>query len=96
MRSPPRVMLEAQKFGPQAGEAVDLITGWDFSTKFDQDRATQYLKTIHRPKLVIGSPTCKMFSQLQRLSPWSGEKERRWREDWNHLKFMAEVLSASS
>lgn len=31
MYSPPRVTEEARKFGLNAGEAMDLVTGWDFS-----------------------------------------------------------------
>ncbi len=36
--------LEAQKFGLQAGEVMDLTTRWDLGTKTDQDRAMRYLK----------------------------------------------------
>ena len=32
-----------------------------------------------------------MFSTMQRLTAWSEEKQRRWREDREHLKFMARV-----
>ncbi len=68
MYSSPRVALEAREFGLNTGEAMDLTTGWDFSAQQDQDKAMQYLRE-YKPKLVIGSPTCRMFSQLQRLSP---------------------------
>ena len=29
--SPPRVTVEAQKFGLKTGEAMDILTGWDFT-----------------------------------------------------------------
>ena len=90
MYSPPRVTEEARNFGLNAGEAMDLTTGWDFSQEEHKERALKYIRE-NQPKLIIGSPMCTMFSQLQRLSGWSEEKQRRWREDRRHLKFMAQV-----
>jgi hypothetical protein len=90
MYSPPRVTTEAKKFGLSVGEAMDLTTGWDFTKSEDRDRAVKYIDE-HKPKLIVGSPMCKMFSQLQRMTRWTSEKQRRWREDRDHLKFMAEV-----
>ena len=76
--------------GMRVGEAMDLTTGWDFSTEADKQRARDNIAK-YKPKLIIGSPMCTMFSQLQRLSTWTEEKQRRWREDRRHLKFMAEI-----
>ena len=90
MYSPPRVTAEAKKFGMQVGEAMDFATGWDFSRKEDREKAMEYINKF-QPKLVVGSPMCHMLSQLQRLSQWNAEKQRRWREDREHLKFMASI-----
>ena len=34
--SPPRVSVEAEKFGMQVGDAMDLTTGWDFNKAVDR------------------------------------------------------------
>ena len=88
--SPPRVTEEAKKYGLKAGEAMDLTTGWDFRREEDRRRARRYLEE-KRPKLLIGSPMCTMFSPLQRMTPWSKEKERRWTENRLHLQFVASL-----
>ena len=90
MYSPPRVTIEAKTFGLKAGEAMDLTTGWDFSTEEHKRKALRYIEE-HKPKLIIGSPMCTMFSPLQRMTRWTEEKQRRWREDRRHLQFMAQV-----
>ena len=41
--SPPRVTLEAKKFGLEPGEAWDLTNGWDFNRKDHQEKAESYL-----------------------------------------------------
>lgn len=90
MYSPPRVTAEARTFGLKVGEAMDLTTGWDFSLEEHKDMALKYIEE-NKPKLIIGSPMCTMFSPLQRLTGWTAEKQRRWREDRRHLQFMAQV-----
>ena len=40
--SPPRVTLEAKKFGLKQGEAFDLTNGWNFNIKLHQDAAWKY------------------------------------------------------
>ena len=37
--SPPRVSQEATKFGIQAGDAMDLTTGWDFNIPEHRNKA---------------------------------------------------------
>ena len=90
MYSPRGVTDEAKNFGLTAGEAMDLTTGWDFTKEENRSRAMKYIE-VNKPKLIIGSPMCTMFSQLQRMTGWSAEKQRRWTEDRRHLKFMAQV-----
>ena len=41
--SPPRVGLEAAKFGLKVGDAMDLTTGWDFNNEEDCKRAEDYM-----------------------------------------------------
>ena len=66
--SPPRVTEEAKKFGLKAGEAWDLTNGWDFTRKDHQEQAEAYLDK-EKPLVLIGSPPCTPFSQLQSLNP---------------------------
>ena len=65
--SPPRVTKMAEKMGLKAGEAMDLITGWDFTLQRHREAAMEYVKRV-KPKLVIGSPQCRMFSSMQHLN----------------------------
>ena len=69
---------------------MDLQTGWDFSRKSDQERAWKYL-VEEKPKLLIGSPMCTIFSVLQNLSRWTAEKQERWKAAVEHLKFACKL-----
>ena len=59
--SPPRVSLEAAKFGIEVGDAMDLTTGWDFTLEADRKRAEDYVDR-EKPLVLIGSPPCVAFS----------------------------------
>ena len=41
--SPPRVGVEAKKFGLKPGDSMDITTGWDFNKEEDRLRAESYL-----------------------------------------------------
>ena len=88
--SPPRVTIQAKRYGLRAGEAMDLSTGWDFRRREERRRAEQYLDE-NKPKLLIGSPMCTMFSPLQRLTPWTQRKEDLWTEHRRRLKFVVSL-----
>ena len=88
--SPPRVTEEAKKHGLRPGDAFDLTTGWDFRNQKDRDLVLKYIDD-YKPRLIIGSPMCTMFSALQRLSPWTHEKNRRWCEAREHIKFIVQI-----
>ena len=88
--SPPRVTEEAVKHGLRPGAAMDLTNGWDFRRADHRQKAREYQQK-YKPRVVIGSPMCTMFSALQNLSPWTLEKERRWTEAREHIKFMMEI-----
>ena len=65
---PPRVTVHAKKFGLKVGEAYDLSTGWDFRIPSHRAAAYKHVQG-EKPLVVIGSPPCTPFSQLQTLSP---------------------------
>ena len=46
--SPPRVSLEAKKFGLKPGEAWDLTTGWDFRINSHREAAERYVEEEKR------------------------------------------------
>ena len=69
--------MEANKYGLVPGEAMDLTTGWDFNLESHRERATKYVEE-EKPFVVIGSPPCTPFSQLQTLSPDSERKKQQW------------------
>ena len=71
--SPVRVTGQVEQFGLKAGMAMDLTTGWDFRRQQERDKARKYQQD-HKPKLLIGSPMCRMFSSLQSLFPWTQDK----------------------
>ena len=85
--SPPRVCLEAAKFGLIAGDAMDLTTGWDF-TRQDHRREAERRIDEQKPLVLIGSPPCTAFSQLQSLSPASDRKEITLQEGIEHMRFV--------
>ena len=76
--SPPRVTLEANKFGLKPGEAWDLTTRWDFNRKEHQEKAESYIDR-EKPLVLIGSPPCTPFSQLQSLNPITEKNRMIWR-----------------
>ena len=77
--SPPRVGKEAMKFGLEAGDAMDLTTGWGFTKEEDPVKGERYVDE-QRPLVLIGSPPCVAFSQLQSLIPDSQRKAKQLAE----------------
>jgi len=90
--SPPRVTRTAGRMGLVPGEAMDLITGWDFTLARHREAAWNYVET-HKPKLVIGSPECRMFSSLQHLNRkhWSEDREEQLVEAKRHIEFVVSM-----
>ena len=85
--SPPRVTEQASKYRLRAGEAMDLTTGWDFRRAGDRRKAERYIDE-HKPKLLVGSPMCTMFSALQRMTPWTERRQEKWTEHRRHIEFV--------
>ena len=80
--SPPRVDEVARKYGLKEGYSLDLTTvdpldgePWDFCKQEKRDRAERMVSD-KKAMLVIGSPMCAAFSQLQTLNV------RKMGEDW--------------
>ena len=88
--SPPRVTLEAKKLGLKPGEAWDLTTGWDFNRQDHREEAEKYLDE-DKPTVLIGSPPCTPFSQLQSLNPRTEKSERKLKEGIEHMKFVVKL-----
>ena len=53
--------------GLLVGQSMDLTTGLDLTLSRHRNAAREYLRRA-KPKLVIGSPMCTMFSSLQNLT----------------------------
>ncbi len=82
----------AKSYGLRPGEAMDLTNGWDFTLKRHQEAALTYVEEM-RPKLIIGSPECTMFSSLQTMNKkyWSRETKVRYMEAVEHIKFVVKL-----
>ena len=70
-------MRQGEKVGLTAGDSMDLITGWNFELKEHRDKAIEMIKK-QKPRLVIGSPPCAYFSNLQDLN----KHNQRFNEQW--------------
>ena len=46
---------------------MDLTNGWDFRLERHREAAMRYVREA-KPKLIIGSPECRLFSPLQNLT----------------------------
>ena len=92
--SPPRVTTHAAKMGLAPGEAMDLTTGWDFTLERHRQAALKYIQKV-KPKLLIGSPECTMFSALQicNRKNWGPEKQARWIEAREHIRFVVTLYA---
>ena len=68
-----RVTKLCEKFGLKPGRAMDLAAGWDLDREEDRKR-----KTIdeEKPFLLIGSPPCTFFSNMQELNKAKFKNEK--------------------
>ena len=93
--SPPRTTSLARKLGLRGGWALDVastcpITGRKWDCLKEEDRAWGK-RMLHRdkPKLLVVSPPCTLFSQLQNLSP-NGLPQVRCPEEYRKAILMVE------
>ena len=93
--SPPRIAATARRMGMRGGLSLDFTTPepcgyvWDFNKVKCRNRAMKSVKTI-KPYMLIGSPECIPFSQIQNLNmrtPEGKEKVMKERAQGVHLEF---------
>ena len=77
--SPPRVLDHAKQMGLQGCLSLDILTGWDFR-KQDRRQLSIALLAAWQVFMLILSPPCTAFSQLQRM--------------WNFKKMSAQRVEA--
>jgi hypothetical protein len=96
--SPPRVTDYARRMRVGDGVAMDLTTvdeqgrPWNFSLEDCRRRATELVEWLD-PDLLIGSPPCGPYSQLQALNENKMDPQKRAEtlaEAEQHLEFCAE------
>eukprot|EP00435_Cladocopium_sp_Y103_P049982 s1685_g15.t1 len=97
--SPPRVVEYGERKGLLSGVAFDLVTNdedgnpWDFRDSGQREKAAAKIEDM-RPALVVGSPMCGPYSNLQNLNRKTPEAEQILMEKQadgdQHLEFCAE------
>ena len=88
--SPPRVGTEAAKFGLEVWDAMDLTTGWGFNLAEHRRQAEEYVDK-EKPFVLIGSPPCVAFSQLQTFVKNNERKANKVAEGIRHMEFVAKL-----
>ena len=97
--SPPRVTAELGQRGIGSGVALDLTTvdefgrPWNFCDEDCRQRAEELIEFL-RPDLLIGSPPCGPFSQIQFLNQTKcdpAEMLRKVQEGREHLRFCCKL-----
>jgi hypothetical protein len=83
--SPERVNRLATKFGLTPGASLDLTNGWDFSLVADRNRAWKLVKSS-TPYVIIGSPPCTLFSNLQELNKHIHREYPEWLRKFEEAK----------
>ena len=68
-------------------QGLGLFLLGDFEKQADREAAEKHVRVM-KPRFLIGSPVCTMFSALQNLRRWTWGKERRWLKAVEHIEFM--------
>ena len=93
--SPPRVVVQAPRYGLSPGISLDLTVSdeygrpWDLSDHPTRERVIKLVEA-EKPMLIIGSPPCTMFSQLQSLVKHMTDEHiwnQRMEQAVEHLRF---------
>ena len=84
--NPSRTSLGAQQFSIASGVAMDLRTGWDFTLHRHRQAALEYVRRV-KLRLIIGSPECAQFSQLEHLDGrvWNARRAEVLKEAKKHV-----------
>ena len=65
--SQPKRMATANRFGLALGLVFDMSRScWNLNDQVDTERLWKYLQT-ERPMLVVGSPKCKVYMEMQSM-----------------------------
>ena len=72
-----------ERFGLIPGAALDLANGWDLSTAEHREMTWRRL-IMDKPRVLIGSPPCTLFTMLQNLNWARYGKDRDWRDTVRH------------
>ena len=87
--SPRRVLDFTAKVGLTGNVSADLLTGWNFSN--EADRVALVVRIAQdRPKVLLLSPPCTMFSSWTCMNwPYMEKqtREERWQQACVHLQF---------
>ena len=86
---PTRVNQVAAKFGLTPGPSLDLTNGYDFGKEEDRRKAWKLIPKT-RPFMIIGSPPCTMFSNLQNLNLHMHKDDPEWMNKFNEETKKAE------
>ena len=95
--SPPRVLPIARSKGLRGSLSCDILTGWNFRLPHLRQASVEMLSRL-AIKLVILSPPCTAFLELQRL--WNYKRmtrdamERQWEEGMTYLRHSMECAAA--
>ena len=99
--SPERVVEAAKSMGLKGGISMDITTHdprgrpWDFDLLEMRNQAIRHIME-EKPLLLIGSPMCTMFSQLQSMN-WGKSSERDavmyqdWKKAVRHMEFVSKL-----
>lgn len=86
--SPCRVLAHTSTLSLRGELSVDKLTGWDLNTECDRKRLARTLAQ-RRPRVLVLSPPCTMFSALQATNWFRMQRqsrEARWEEAIVHLQ----------
>ncbi len=85
-----KVADRAKMFGMVGGMVADLKTGYNLDEKAVPDQVWRELEE-QMPELILLSPECKAFSQLQNLNSWSPNYQETLDRGLRHLRFCIRV-----
>ena len=88
--SEPRVVKEAAARGLKASLSEDLKTGYDLLSKETKNNVRAEVRR-RRPRLLVTSPPCTKFSQLQNLRPYPERLQEELPEAIDHMTFSVEM-----
>ena len=96
--SPARIAQACLRFGLTAGDSMDLLTGYDFDKAEDRRRAFKNVAE-KKPRVLVGSPPCTLFSSLMRWCrsrygggpKWEADYQEKYLKARRHVEFCAKL-----